>query len=98
MAATIGATLLWICDFAVTSCGWTLAATFELVTVCVTCVVQPASAALSLAMTASPAGLTAFPSPTFEWASAGLRNGERFGVLCGARVHDGGAAATVSTH
>ena len=32
MAVTIGETLPWICDFALTSCGWTLAATFEVAT------------------------------------------------------------------
>src|ERR1700694_2947415 len=37
MAATIGATLPWICDFAVASCGWTLAGAWELGTALVTC-------------------------------------------------------------
>src|ERR1700737_1132857 len=97
MAATIGATLPWICDFAVASCGWTLAATFEVVTACVTCVVQPASAVLSLAMTASPAFLTELTSTPFECSSAGWTTAMVLWSSCETMINVVGTAATVST-
>src|ERR1700694_2114755 len=96
-AATIGATLLWICDFAVTSFGWTLAATFEVVTACVTWVVQPASAVFSLAMTASPAFLTALTNTTFECSSAGWTTAMVLWSSCETMIRVVGTAATVST-
>src|ERR1700736_6350190 len=97
MAATIGATLPWICDFAVASCGWTLAATFEVVAACVACVVQPAWAVLSLAMTASPAFLTELTSTTFECSSAGWTTAMVLWSSCETMIRVVGTAATVST-
>ena len=48
-----------------------MAETFEVLTVCVTCVVQPDSAVLSFAIRSSPAFLTVLIRIVFDCSSAG---------------------------